>query len=182
MMERARVAPHIPSEVSLPTISQNTAMNATEKASHVIACQQSVLLFYYGLDRGDYPLAMAQVAPDCFWERSGVPLQGRQQIEESVRKKSATQVMRHIVSNFAVLRQDAESVTAVYCLALHLYDSGAPASLPVPGSTPFLLVDVQCELALEADHAWRIRQLDVQRTFSYSREVTSPFTAAPKQG
>jgi hypothetical protein len=43
-----------------------------------------------------------------------------------------------------------------------------------------LLVDVQCELALEADDAWRIRQLDIQRTFSYSREVTSPFTPAPK--
>ncbi|WP_228935582.1 nuclear transport factor 2 family protein [Paraburkholderia saeva] len=157
-------------------------MSASEKYSNVTACHQSVLLFYYGLDKGDYSLAMEQVAPDCFWERGGVPLRGRQQIEESVRRKSATQVARHIVSNFAVLRQDAESATAVYCLALHLYDNGAPATLPVPGSTPFLLVDVTCELALEPDNAWRIRQLDVRHTFSYSREVISPLAPAPRQG
>ncbi|WP_233884622.1 nuclear transport factor 2 family protein [Paraburkholderia flagellata] len=157
-------------------------MNSSEKYSNVTACHQSVLLFYYGLDRGDYALAMEQVTPDCFWERGGVPLRGPQQIEESVRKKSATLVTRHVVSNFAVLKQDADSVTAVYCLVLHLYDNGSPPSLPVPGSAPFLLVDVTCELTRGRDNAWRIRQLDVQHTFSYAREVTSPLVPAPKQG
>lgn len=150
--------------------------------SRLTACHQSVLLFYYGVDRGDYALAMEQVAPECLWERGGVLLRNRQQIEESLRKRSATQVARHIVNNFALLRQDAESATAVYGLALHLYDSGSPASLPVPGSTPFLLVDVTCELAQASDGAWRIRQLDIQRTFSYSREVTSPLVAPAGKG
>jgi hypothetical protein len=195
MRQCAELAPHnSPVNVTLHTwpkhsirdsmqpFPENAVMSPSERYSQVIACHQSVLLFYHGLDRGDYLLAMAQVAADCVWERGGVLLRGREQIEASVRKKSATQVMRHIVSNFALLRQDAVSATGVYCLALHLYDSGSPATLPVPGSTPFLLVDVTCELALDPDNAWRIRQLDVQHTFSYSRDVISPFTPAPKQG
>ena len=157
-------------------------MSPFESHAQVTACHQSVLLFYYGLDRGDYPLAMKQVAPDCLWERGGVMLRGRQQIEASVRKRSATQVARHIVSNFAMLVQDPERATAAYCLALHLYDNGAPATLPVPGSTPFLLADVTCQFALEPDNAWRIRQLDVGRAFSYSREVISPLAQAPRLG
>ncbi|EHP43753.1 hypothetical protein OR16_06629 [Cupriavidus basilensis OR16] len=154
----------------MPTFLENAVMSPSESHAQVTACHQSVLLFYHGLDRGDYSLAMKQVAPDCLWERGGVLLRGPQQIEASVRRRSATQVARHIVSNFAVLRQDAESATAAYCLALHLYDNGSP------------LADVTCQFALEPDHAWRIRQLDVQRAFSYSREVISPLAQAPRQG
>ncbi|MGE8366282.1 hypothetical protein [Cupriavidus sp.] len=164
------------------TFLENAVMSPFESHAQVTACHQSVLLFYYGLDRGDYPLAMKQVAPECLWERGGVMLSGRQQIEESVRKRSATQVARHIVSNFAMLVQDPERATAAYCLALHLYDNGAPATLPVPGSTPFLLADVTCQFALEPGNAWRIRQLDVGRAFSYSREVISPLAQAPRLG
>jgi len=152
-------------------------MNPIELHSRLTACHQSVLLFYYGVDRGDFALAMQQVAPECHWERGGASLRTREDVEASLRKRSATQVMRHIVSNFAVLRQDAQSVTAVYALGLHLYDSGEPATLPVPGSTPFMLVDVTCELALQPDGAWRICKLDIVRTFSYSRDVISPLAA-----
>lgn len=162
------------------TSFKKEGMNSSAIHSQLIACQQSVLRFYYGLDRGDYPMAMEQVGPDCLWERGGVLLRGRQQIEESLRKRSATQVARHVVSNFMLLGQDAESATTVFCLAVHLYDSGLPTGLPVPGSTPFLLADVTCELAPGPDAAWRIRQLNVQRTFSYSKEVISPLSPNPK--
>ena len=155
-------------------------MNSSEIHSRLIACHQSVLQFYYGLDRGDYPIAMEQVAPDCLWERGGVLLRGRQQIEESLRKRSATQVARHVVSNFMLLGQDAESATTVFCLAVHLHDSGSPTSLPVPGSTPFLLADVTCELASGPDGAWRMRQLQIQRTFTCSKEVITPLSSSPK--
>lgn len=175
------VGPTHISRHSMPTTTENGAMHATEHYARVTACQQSVLLFYYGLDRNDYPLAMAQVAPDCKWERGGVMLHNRQEIEASMRKRSTTQVARHVVNNFALLRSDAESATAVYSLGLHLYDDGAPATLPVPGSTLFLIVDVTCELGLEPDQAWRIRKLDIQRTFSYSSEVIQR-QATPKQG
>jgi len=157
-------------------------MSNSDLHSRLTACHQSVLLFYYGVDRGDYTLAMAQIAPECLWERGGVLLRNRQQIEESLRKRSATQVARHVVNNFALLKQDAERATAVYSIVLHLYDSGAPASLPVPGSLPFMLVDVTCELALASDGAWRICQLEIQRTFSYSREVISPLVAPAVKG
>lgn len=153
-------------------------MNHAETAATLVACQQAVLRFYYALDRNNYPLAMEQVTPGCVWERGGVLLEGRQQIEASVRKKSPTQVARHVVNNFAILRQDETSATAVYCLVLHLYDDGSKPSLPVPGSTPFLMVDVSCNFRLEDDHAWRIQQLDVTHTFSYAREVTTPLLAA----
>lgn len=155
-------------------------MNSSEIHSRLIACHQSVLQFYYGLDRGNYSMAMEHVGPDCLWERGGVLLRGRQQIEESLRKRSATQVARHIVSNFMPLRQDAESATTVFCLAVHLHDSGSPTSLPVPGSTPFLLADVTCELAPGPDGAWRIRQLQIQRTFTCSKEVITPLSPSPK--
>ncbi|MBP0630517.1 nuclear transport factor 2 family protein [Cupriavidus sp. AcVe19-1a] len=165
----------------MQTATENDVMHVSDHYESVIACQQSVLLFYYALDRGEYPLAMAQVAPDCQWERGGAMLRGRQQIEDSLRNRPVTQVARHTVQNFAVLRGEAQRATAVYSLCVHLYDDGSPASLPVPGSTPFLLADVTCELGLEADNAWRIRRLDIQRIFSYSREVIHPL-AAPKQG
>ena len=164
------------------TPCQKDSMTSSEIHSQLTACQQSVLRFYYGLDRADYAIVMAQVAPDCRWERGGVLLHGRQQIEESLRKRSPTQVARHIVSNFTLLAQSAETAATAYCLAVHLYDCGSPASLPVPGSTPFLLADVTCELALQTDDAWRIRRLDIQRTFSYSREVVSPLAPASKAG
>ncbi|WP_322048307.1 nuclear transport factor 2 family protein [Paraburkholderia sp. J67] len=153
-------------------------MLLSETSATVVACQQAVLRFYYALDRNNYPLAMEQVGPDCIWERGGVLLQGREQIEASVRKKSPTQVARHVVNNFALLRQEATGATAVYCLVLHLYDDGSQPRLPVPGSTPFLMVDVTCELKLEDDRVWRIQQLDVTHTFSYAREVTTPLLAA----
>jgi hypothetical protein len=149
-------------------------MSTAELHARISACQQSVLLFYYGVDRGDFPLAMAQFSQDCVWDRSGVLLRGPQEVEASLRNRPATQVTRHIVSNFALIRGNAERVTAVYTLGLHLYDDGTPPALPVPGSLPFMLVDVTCELGLEPDNAWRIRQLDIQRTFRYAQEVTSP--------
>ncbi|WP_019447679.1 hypothetical protein [Cupriavidus sp. BIS7] len=155
-------------------------MNASEAHACLIACQQSVVLFYHALDRSDFPSAMAQISPNCLWERGGVLLRGARQIEDSLRKRSATQVARHIVNNFALVRQEAQSATAIYTLGLHLYDDGSPPVLPVPGSLPFLLVDVTCELKLEPDHGWRIEKLDIQRTFSYSREVIHPL-ATPKQ-
>jgi len=152
-------------------------MTSSDLHTRLSACHQSVLLFYRGIDRGDFALAMQQVAPECHWERGGASLRTREDVEASLRKRSATQVMRHIVSNFVVLAHDAQHVTAAYALGLHLYDNGAPPTLPVPGSTPFMLVDVTCQLALQPDQAWRIRQLDVERTFSYSREVISPLAA-----
>src|SRR4051812_5234453 len=99
-------------------------MNPSDIASRFIACQQAPVLMYYHLDRGNYALAMQQIAADCEWERGGVLLRGPQQIEESLRKRSATQVGRHVVSNFALLRQDAESATAVFSVAVHVYDNG----------------------------------------------------------
>jgi len=165
----------------MQTSTQSGTVSAIESHARITACQQSVQLFYYGVDRGDFALAMAQFSENCVWERNGVLLRGRQEVEASLRNRSATQVTRHIVTNFSILRQNAERASTVYTLGLHLYDDGTPPKLPVPGSLPFLLVDVNCELGLEPDNVWRIQQLDIQRTFSYAQEVTSPLLK-PKHG
>ncbi|MBP0630519.1 hypothetical protein J8I32_16755 [Cupriavidus sp. AcVe19-1a] len=148
-----------------------------QKIHSHIACEQRVMHFYYAFDRGDLIATAEHLAPACTWQHGGVTLRSRQQILESFSKRSATQVVRHIVSNFTLLGGDTENATVAYCLTVHLFDNGQPPCLPVPGSTPFILVDVTCKLACNARGEWLIERKEIRPIFSHSVDVVSPLHA-----
>jgi hypothetical protein len=140
-------------------------MSRPENLPQFVACQQTVLRLYHTLDHSDYTAASTCFTPDGCWERGGVPLNGQQQILESLRKRPATLFTRHYVSNFLVLEHRGTTAKAAFSLTVYRLDKGEPATLPVAGTMPAMLADVICELTCNDSGDWLIQQLGVQITF-----------------
>ena len=133
----------------------------------VAACEQAVLRLYHALDRADYATVLAQFAAEGTWQRGPALLRGRQQILAALEKRSATQVIRHVASNFLWSARDGQEVMAAFYLTVYHSDAGAPVALPVAIDRPFLAGDAACRLTCEADGRWRIRHMAFDRVFEF---------------
>jgi hypothetical protein len=133
----------------------------------ILSCEQAVLRLYHALDQGDYGAVLAQFAAEGTWKRGNVLLKGHQQILASLEKRSATQVIRHVASNFLWSARDGGGVMAAFHLTVYHFDAGVPAALPVAIARPFLFGDATCQLACGDDGCWRIRHMAFDRVFEF---------------
>lgn len=141
-------------------------MNNVERLHQVMAAEQTVTRLYYALDRSDYPGASRCFVPDGIWERSGSALHGHEQILASLNKRPATLLTRHYVSNFLVLEQSGSSAKVAFNLAVYRSDKGEAPALPVAGTVPAMLAEVECELTCSEQGDWLIQRLDPLITFT----------------
>jgi hypothetical protein len=141
-------------------------MNNPESLSLGIAAEKTVARLYYALDHGDYSGASRCFTPDGIWERNGGALDGQEQILAALGKRPASLFTRHYVSNFLVLEHDGSVARAVFALTVYRSDKGEPPTLPVNGTAPAMLADVECELTCNDRGDWLITRLAPQVTFA----------------
>lgn len=127
-------------------------------------CGQVLLRFYDAFDAWDYDGMAALFCEDGVWHRAGKALAGRAALVAEMRRRSTTQVIRHVVTNLIVDAQDADHAQARLYLTAYRHDGGEPRQVPAPLHGPDLLLLVSATLVRQAD-GWRIREKTTRREF-----------------
>jgi len=127
-------------------------------------CSQVLLRFYDAFDAWDYDAMVSLFTEDGVWHRAGKSLRGRREIVAEMRRRSATQIIRHVVTNILVDVNDAENAQARMYLTAYRHDAGEPRVVPAPLGPPALLLVVSTQLALRPE-GWRIVEKRMQREF-----------------
>ncbi|MFN0161204.1 MAG: nuclear transport factor 2 family protein [Burkholderiales bacterium] len=119
--------------------------------------------FAYHLDHREYDQLVALFAPDGCFVRTGVRLQGRENILRAMRDRPAEQFTRHITTNFHFTHVDHDSARAVfYNQSYFAYQPGAPPYAYEPERMMLLdFVDVYAR----TDAGWRFLERDARPVF-----------------
>ena len=137
--------------------------------------EQTILAMFDCLDEQRYDALLALMAPDAIWHRQGKRLQGHAQILAALRERSATQRIRHLITN---LRQrsasDNEAEFSHYMTALR-YDDGRSHSGPVTIPGPFRMSLVTTRLVRPAG-VWHVAEQAIVTEFDFAlnSKETSP--------
>jgi hypothetical protein len=113
--------------------------------------------FFRALDVRDYDTVVRLVAEDGVWHRQGKALT-RATIPEAMAERSATMVIRHVVSNLIV--DGDETVEASFLLTVYRSDSGETPSGPLPLEGPAQISDCTATL-VQTTEGWRFSRLSV---------------------
>ena len=81
-------------------------------------CTAATIAFYAGLDRRDYAMALAALAPDAVWERHDGIHQGRDAIAALLDQRPANLLTAHLVNNPVVIAIDPERASIRYSLLI----------------------------------------------------------------
>ena len=127
---------------------------------------QTVLRFVDCLDEGDYGQLVALMTSDAVWHRQGRTLRGRDEILAALHERSATQRIRHLVTNL-LLRSETPTETAFthYMTALR-HDSGVAVQGPVAIAGPFRMSLVGTRLVLDGGR-WLIAEQAIVAEFEF---------------
>ena len=119
--------------------------------------------FAYHLDHKEYAALIALFAPDGVFVRTGVRLEGRQQILAAMEQRPAEQFTRHITTNFHFTHVGHDSARAVF------YNQSYFAFLP--GGPPYayspermMLLDF-IDTYTRTDEGWRFLERDARPVF-----------------
>lgn len=113
--------------------------------------------FFRALDLREYDMLIQLIAADGVWKRQGRDLT-RQTIQAAMAERSATMVIRHVVTNLIV--DEGERAEASFLLTVYRADAGVAASGPLPLEGPVQISDCTATLVQEAD-GWRFSRLTV---------------------
>ena len=89
-------------------------------------CQQLLHHFFYCLDESDYDGLLALFEPDGVWHRQGVALRGHEAMREAMQSRSATQRIRHVLSNVLVHSHDNHATEVGGYMVVYRFDNGEP--------------------------------------------------------
>lgn len=129
--------------------------------------EQTLLAMFDHLDEGEYEGLLSLMTPDAVWYRRGQRLQGHAQIRAALQERSATQRIRHLVTN--VLQgsgSDDEVNISCYLTALK-HDDGQVHSGPVHVRGFFRMARVTTRL-VRVDGAWRIAEQAIVTEFEFA--------------
>jgi hypothetical protein len=120
-----------------------------------VDCQELIARFYRYLDSHDYEPLSLMFAPEGVWSRQGKQLQGPGGVLEELRRRPATMVTRHVVSNQIVEIQDAQRVRMQCYVTLYYADTGTLPQGPSRMTGPACVFTYYDEL-IATDGGWRI--------------------------
>lgn len=106
------------------------------------------------------------MTPDAAWHRQGKTLRGHPEILAALEERSATQRIRHVVTNAFLDEADGEEMLLVAYMTAYRFDDGKPSSGPVLIDGPFRLSLVRTRFARSAGE-WRIVELSLTAEFEF---------------
>lgn len=132
-------------------------------------CTRLLIRFFNAFDAFRYDEMAAMFAPDGVWHRQGKALHGRAAILAALDERSATQTVRHVVTNIDVTASAADDAQFLLYLTAYADDRGvAPDGEPPIIAAPFLLLTVPGS-CVRIDGKWRIADMTMTRTFRFPR-------------
>lgn len=110
------------------------------------ACHQALLRFFYCLDERRYQEVAALFDDKGTWQRQGKQHTGPEEVMAMLQTRSATQVVRHAVTNVLTDGGGADSIQVRSYVTGFLYDSGREETMPVAIDMPFRFFVSETEL------------------------------------
>lgn len=153
-------------------------MNAriAPEATTLLQCMQLMHQLFYFLDQSNYRDLASLFAPNGIWHRQGERLAGPAQIVQALLKRSATQRIRHLISNQFIESQSRDQLQMVAYLTAYRFDDGTLHAGPVEISRPFLLSLLRASLC-QVDGAWRVSEMTLTREFEFVGHATAGETS-----
>jgi hypothetical protein len=140
-------------------------MDANEKRLIEQECRDLVVALGFYTDRGENDKAVVLFAPDGQWIRAGKPLTGHRELLESMKERSPTIIVRHMIANIMIQVKDGKSAEGVTYYTAYNHDTGAnPHKLPAPLGLPFSLGEWHDKFVLTPE-GWRISKRETKRLF-----------------
>jgi hypothetical protein len=118
--------------------------------------EQDVLRFWRDLDQRDYPAMLTALAPDCRWLREEW-IEGAIAIEESLMKRPADLLTRHLVTNI-ITDEDDRGVTVSH-LVTTFAGKGSIETGPLPSAVPALVANIEMTI-VRRDGRWLISRIE----------------------
>lgn len=137
-----------------------------------LAGTQLIHQLFFFLDEANYPALTALFTPEGRWKRQGELLAGHAQIAAALSKRSATQRIRHVITNAVVWPESEQTVRLSAYMTAYRFDDGQPHHGPVTISRPFRLSVVQATLEA-VNGRWLISELDLVPEFEFAPEATA---------
>lgn len=131
-------------------------------------CAQLLTRFFNDFDLWRYDAMADAFAPDGIWHRMGKASQGRAAILETLNARSATQSVRHVVTNIQIDVKDDRSADFVLYITAYQHDTGAKPTAPPKIRGPSLVLSVPGRLT-KAGATWKIAEMSMNRAFEFEK-------------
>ena len=126
-------------------------------------CRETIVRMGHHLDSGRFERFADYLTADAEWRRRGQPLNGREAILAQLRKRSATLILRHVLTNFVV---DVQDRNHAHCQAYMLgfrYDSGEKAAIPPPFRDANRALWIYRDDLVRTDDGWKVARRSAER-------------------
>ena len=130
-------------------------------------CAQLLYRFYYLFDQFRYDDMVGLFLSDGTWHRAGKALKGREAILAALHERSATQRVRHVITNVLVDAVDETTAEAVLYVTAYHHDSGVEDGPPPRIKSPYLLLVATATL-VKTGETWRIAVQTMKREFEFA--------------
>lgn len=128
---------------------------------------QTLLQMFDHLDERRYDALVALMTPDAIWHRQGQRLVGHAQIRGALDARSATQRIRHLVTNLLVLPDGDDTVKCRHYMTALRHDDGMQHTGPVSIAGPFRMSLVTSRL-VRRDGVWRVAEQAIDTEFEFA--------------
>jgi hypothetical protein len=128
-------------------------------------------LFYF-LDQSNYEELVALFEPDGIWHRQGEVLSGSAQIMQAMKKRPATQRIRHVVTNGFIDSQSEGLVHFVAYMMAYRFDDGSVRTGPVEISRPLRMSVIRAALR-QTQGAWKVAEMSLTSEFEFVSNATT---------
>jgi hypothetical protein len=132
-------------------------------------CTQLINQLFYFLDQSDYEPLVALFDPKGVLHRQGEILRGSEQIMQAMKKRPATQRIRHVISNGFIESQSEEVVNFLAYMVAYRFDDGSVRTGPVEISRPLRMSLVRAVLR-QHDGVWKIAEMSFTPEFEFVNE------------
>lgn len=147
----------------------------SDAATSLPGCLQVAHQLFYCLDESRYEELVALFAPDGTWHRQGELLTGRRQIMQALSRRSATQRIRHVITNAFIASQSADRVHLVAYMVAYRFDDGTVHAGPVEISRPLRLSVVRAAMRA-AEGGWEVAEMTLTPEFEFVSDMASSGT------
>jgi hypothetical protein len=139
----------------------------TEDVGTVLSgCMQVVHEMFYALDVSDYQRLVCLFEADGSLLRQGELLQGRQHIMQAMKKRSATQRTRHVISNGFIEPHASGFQHLVAHMTAYRFDDGALHDGSIAISRPLRMSIVHATM-VQIESAWQIAEMTFTPEFEF---------------
>jgi len=128
---------------------------------------EAVTKLYYYLDERRYEDILNLFVEDGKWRRKEKWRSGRTDILASLNERPSTQIIRHVITNAHIEKQDERSATVIAYMLSYTFDDGKPHQGVISISGPANLFTMVTELVLR-DGQWKVTSLDPTVVFKFN--------------